>query len=82
MCRPEGSELVLVDVSLLGNAGIALAGLLVQRGRFLVPQQRAAFLLAGFDARILFLQVLDELGVIGFVTAVLLEQELHIVKER
>ena len=41
----------------------------------------AALLLAGFDGWIVLLESLDELGVIGLVTAVLFEQEFHIVKE-
>lgn len=77
-CDVSLLQLVLVDVSLLLDGGIALARALVQRQRRLVPQQRTAFLLAFFDGRVLFLQGLDELGVVGFVTAMLLEQEFHI----
>ena len=59
----------LLFSQMLLDGRITLAVLLAQRGWRLVPQQGTAGTLTFFHRRVLFLQRLDEQGVVGFVQA-------------
>src|SRR5450830_194279 len=67
-------QLVLVNVSLLFHARLGNAFLFRQGGRRFFPQQGAPFSLARFDLGMLFLELFDEQGVIGFVAVELFGQ--------
>ena len=62
----RASDLVVVDVGLLGHAGLVevLLGLAVLRA---VPQQVAALALTLFELRVALLEAVDELGRVGLV---------------
>ena len=66
-------RLGLVDVSLLLDARLLRTAHFVEVELVLVSQAGAALLLVGLDLRFLLLQVVDETGEVGYVTAFQLE---------